>query len=101
MKIRGPLFFWRGPAPWHFVKVPAKQCDELAAAAKLVSYGWGMVPVEVTIGKTSFTTSLWPKDGGYIVPIKTAARAAEGLELGDVVTMTLRVAGRGILPRNA
>lgn len=94
MKIKGPIIFWRGPAPYHFVKVPAKQCDELAAAAKLVSYGWGMVPVEVTIGKTTFTTSLWPKDGGYIVPIKNAAREAEDLELGETVTLTLTVAPR-------
>lgn len=89
---------WRGPAPYHFVRVPPKQCEELAAAAKLVSYGWGMIPVEVTIGKTAFTTSLWPKDGGYLVPIKNAAREAEGLELDDVVKLTLAIGVRARRP---
>lgn len=94
MTFSGKLFFWRGPAPYHFVRVPKKQCAELAAAAKLVSYGWGMIPVEVTIGATRFTTALWPKDGGYIVPIKNAAREAETLALDDTVKLTLAIGVR-------
>jgi len=51
-----------------------------------------MVPVSVELGETRWGTSLWPKDGAYIVPIKAAVQRAEGLELGDVVDIRLTVA---------
>lgn len=89
LEFSGELWFWRGPAPWHFVTVPDDRCADLEAASRLVSYGWGMIPVTARIGDTSWTTSLWPKDGRYIVPIKTRVREAEGLELGDPVTVRL------------
>ncbi|SFH29581.1 protein of unknown function [Actinopolymorpha cephalotaxi] len=50
-----------------------------------------MIPVAARIGATEWATSLWPKDGGYIVPVKAGVRRAEGLELGDVVTVGLDV----------
>jgi hypothetical protein len=91
LSFRGELWFWRGPAPWHFVTVPDEECAELEAASSMVSYGWGMIPVTAEINGTRWTTSLWPKDGGYIVPVKAAVRAAERLELGDEVTVRLRI----------
>lgn len=89
LEFHGELWFWRGPAPWHFVTVPDEQCGELEAASSLVSYGWGMIPVTVTIGSTRFTTSLWPKDGRYIVPVKAHVRNAESIDIGDLVTVRL------------
>ena len=56
-----------------------------------MTYGWGMIPVTAQIGDTDWTTSLFPKDGQYIVPVKTWVRNAERLELGDVVTVRLAV----------
>jgi hypothetical protein len=91
LRFEGELWFWRGPAPWHFVTVPDEECAELEAAASMVSYGWGMVPVTAQIGGTRWATSLWPKDGGYIVPVKAAVRRAERLELGDDVEVRLHV----------
>lgn len=41
------------------------------------------------IGKTQWTTSLFPKDGLYLVPLKNMVRNAEGIELGDMVEITL------------
>ena len=63
----------------------------LAAASEMVTYGWGMIPVAVRIGGTDFTTSLWPKDGGYVVPLKDAVRRAEGIQIGDNIAITLTV----------
>ena len=91
MEFAGEIWFWRGPAPWHFVTVPDDECRELQSTAAVVSYGWGMIPVGAYIGATGWTTSLWPKDGGYIVPVKAGVRRAEGLEVGDVVTVRLTV----------
>ena len=91
LELSGEIWFWRGPAPWHFVTVPDEECAALEATSSLVSYGWGMIPVTAHIGDTEWSTSLWPKDGGYIVPLKAAVRKAERLELGDEVTVRLVV----------
>ena len=91
LEFAGGLWFWRGPAPWHFVTVPPAQCEELQDVAGRVSYGWGMIPVAVRIGRTEWTTSLWPKDGRYLVPVKAWVRRDEQLERGDIVTVTLTV----------
>ena len=87
----GKILFWKGPAPWFFVTVPAKQSRDLKAISSLVTYGWGVIPVHVRIGKTEWTTSLFPKDGRYLVPIKASVRKAENLEKGDKVTVQLEV----------
>ena len=82
---------WRGPAPYHFVWVPEDDALEIQDVAAAITYGWGMIPVAVTIGATTWTTSLWPKDGAYVVPLKDKIRHAEGIGLGDVVTVRLRI----------
>jgi hypothetical protein len=91
IEFNGTIWFWRGPAPWYFVTVPVHQGDDLKAISNLVTYGWGVIPVHVHIGKTEWKTSLFPKDGSYIVPIKASVRKAESLEEGDTVTLRLEV----------
>ena len=91
IKFNGKIWFWRGPAPWYFVTVPAEQSSELKAVSGFVTYGWGVIPVHVRIGKTEFQTSLFPKDDLYIVPIKASVRNAENLEEGDNVNIRLEV----------
>jgi hypothetical protein len=91
LHFSGEIWYWKGPAPHHFVTVPDDECAELAAASALVTYGWGMIPVAAQIGRTRWTTSLFPKDGRYIVPLKASVRKAEGLEVGDTATVRLAV----------
>ena len=91
LEFSGPLFEWRGPAPYHFVAVPEDEAEQIQETAAAVTYGWGMIPVTVTIGDTTWTTSLWPKDGRYVVPLKDKIRAAEGIELEMVVDVRLRI----------
>lgn len=90
----GEVWWWRGPSPFHFVTLPREAAIEVAAVASAVSYGWGVIPVEATVGSTTFTTSLFPKDGGYVLPLKAHVRAAEAIELGDVINVTLRTGVR-------
>jgi len=91
LEFTGEIWHWRGPAPHHFVTVPEADSAALQDVSAGVTYGWGMIPVQVRLGGSSWTTSLWPKDGGYIVPLKAAVRRAEGLDVGDVVTVHLAV----------
>ena len=91
IEFSGTIWFWKGPAPWYFVTVPAQQSRELKAISGLVTYGWGVIPVTVRIGTTTWQTSLFPKDDHYLVPIKANVRTAEQLAEGDTVTVRLTV----------
>jgi hypothetical protein len=91
LRFEGEVVHWRGPAPYHFVRVPDDAAAALRAASSLVSYGWGVIPVEGLLGRTPFTTSLFPREGGYLVPLKDAVRRAEDVELGDTVALVLTV----------
>ena len=74
MAFVGELFEWRGPSQYHYIRVPPDIADELRELSPLLTYGWGVIPVTVRIGESEFTTSLFPKDGGYLVPIKDKIR---------------------------
>jgi hypothetical protein len=91
LRFSGEVWEWRGPAPYHFVTVPDAESSALRSTAARVSYGWGMIPVTARINGTTWTTSLWPKDGGYVVPVKDAVRRAEEVDVGDTVTIGLTV----------
>jgi len=91
LEFSGEIWFWRGPSPFYFVTVPEPECGALRAASPSVTYGWGMIPVTATIGKTTWTTALFPKDGRYIVPLKVVVRRAEEIDDGDMVTVALTV----------
>ena len=77
LKFSGEILFRRAPSPFHFVTVPEEERAELRAVATLLTYGWGVIPVSAKLGRTSWTTSLFPKDGGFTVPIKASVREAE------------------------
>jgi hypothetical protein len=87
----GEIFYWRGPSPFHFVAVPETESVEIHAVSAMVTYGWGVIPVTVEIGDTRWATSLFPKDGGYAVPIKAEVRKKESLELGDSVRVAMTI----------
>jgi uncharacterized protein DUF1905 len=87
----GELWYWRGPAPWYFITVPEDASVAVHALSAVVSYGWGVIPVRVRIGASVWETSLFPKDGRYLVPVKAAVRLAERLAEGDTATVQLVV----------
>ncbi|MGQ9815583.1 MAG: DUF1905 domain-containing protein [Candidatus Roseilinea sp.] len=91
IEFDGEIWYWRGPSPYHFVTVPDQQSGDLRAIARSVTYGWGMIPVRARIGQTEWKTSLFPKNGRYIVPIRDSVRAEEQLEVGDRVTLCLEI----------
>jgi uncharacterized protein DUF1905 len=91
LSFSGVLWQWRGPAPYYFITVPADAAVALHAVATAVTYGWGVIPVEVRLGESVWPTSLFPKDGGYLVPIKQVVRVGERLAEGDTVHVELVV----------
>ena len=91
VEFSGEIISWRGPPPYFFVRMPDAEARRLRSISSLVTYGWGVIPATIRIGVTEWRTSLFPKDGGYLVPIKDVVRHAEGLSEGDRPTLRLIV----------
>lgn len=87
----GEAIVWHGPAPHVFVRIPDEHVATLRDAARRASYGWGCIPVEAIVREVAFTTSLFPKDGGYLLPLKAAVRRSADIAPDDVVAVTLTV----------
>ena len=89
--IKGTVIEWRGPAPFYFLPTPAEVTAEIEAHKSAITYGWGVVPAKVTIGVTSVTTSLIPKDGSFYIPLKDSVRTPNGIAIGNQVELTLEI----------
>ncbi len=91
IEFEGNIFYWRGPAPFFFVAVPEEPSQDIKTISRMVTYGWGVIPVRVRIGETEWTTSLFPKDGRYLVPIRLSVQESENLSVGDHVVIRIEV----------
>lgn len=91
LSFDGEVWHWRGPAPFYFITVPDEPSARLRAVSSAVSYGWGMIPIRASTGRTTWDTSLFPKDGRYVLPIKDAVRSAERLAQGDTASVRLEL----------
>lgn len=91
IEFTGKIYYWRGPAPYYFVTVPEEESLDIKAISRFVTYGWGVIPVRARVGGTTWETSLFPKDGRYLVPLKDSVRNAENLALDDEVAVELEV----------
>ena len=91
LEFSGVIWCWRGPAPFFFVTVPEEMSGDIRAVSRLVTYGWGVIPVSAEICQTAWTTSLFPKEDRYLVPLELSVRRAEELEEGDEVRVRLEV----------
>lgn len=96
LTFAGQVVEWRGPAPYYFVRLAEDAARDVHDVAAAASYGWGVVPVEARIGGTVFTTSLFPKDGGYLLPLRDAVRKAVSVGAEDEVAVVLRVLLDGV-----
>lgn len=95
-EFEGEVFQWRGPAPYFFVATPPHVDDFLHAHLGELTYGWGGIPAQVRVGATEVTTSLMPRDGAYLVPLKVALRRSEGIDDGDDVRVRLQVGPQNV-----
>lgn len=86
------VIHWRGPSPYFFAPLPQDIADEILRLSKLLSYGWGMIPVDVVTDGVAFYTALYAKDETYYLSLKDAVRKKTGITAGDRVSveMTMR-----------
>jgi len=90
-KFDAKLIEWRGPAPFIFAPMPPAQAEELRKIANRVSYGWGCIPVEAKVCGVVYTSSLFPRDGTYLLPIKVVVRRKAEITAGDKVAVDMTV----------
>jgi hypothetical protein len=70
----------------------APQCAEIVRQlASAVTYGWGMAPRRGSARRSRWRTSLFPKDGGYVLPLRDSAPNKEEIALDDNVHARLIV----------
>ncbi len=89
-EVVGEIIEWRAPAPHLFVVMSEDDSSELREQPEL-SYGWGCIPARVTVGATTFSTSLMPRDGRHLVPLKVAVRRAKDLGAGDTISLNVQI----------
>ena len=91
--FRARLWAWQAREDsWVFLTVPAEVSDEIGAGLH-EPRGFGSVPVRVTLGGSTWETSVFPskEEDAYVLPVKRPVRRAEGVDVGDEVDVRLEV----------
>ena len=87
------LWETEGTGTWHFVSLPDDEADDIEERFGHSAAGFGSIRVEVTIGSTTWRTSVFPdsRRKTYVLPVKKQVRVAEGLRVGSPADITLVV----------
>lgn len=91
--MRAKVWLYPGMAGWHFVTLPKKESKQIRIRYALQTRGWGSLPVKVTVGDTSWNTSVFPdkKADAYLLPLKADVRKNEHIHSGDTITFSVEV----------
>ena len=92
LSFESEVIYWRGPSPFFYAPTPPAVTDAIARIARAVTYGWGVIPVTATVAGVTFRTSLFPKDGSFLLPLKVAVRKQTGVTAGDVIRVGMVIA---------
>jgi len=87
------LWLWdaRRTDAWTFVSLPSGESEEIRDLAGGPRRGFGSLRVRVTIGSSTWTTSIFPGKTGYVLPVKRSIRVAQALDVGDSATVTVEL----------
>jgi hypothetical protein len=94
MKFKARVWIYPGEsANWHFISLPKQEAAFIEKKYSQHKKGWGSLPVEVKVGKTSWKTSIFPdkRSGTYLLPLKAAVRKYEDIEAEEEITISLKV----------
>lgn len=91
--MKSNVLVYPGMAAWRFLVLPVKEGKEIKEKFGKQARGWGSLPVSVTIGTTSWKTSIFPdkKSGTYLLPLKAQIRKAEDIADDDMVRFSIVV----------
>jgi len=90
--ISAKVWLYKGDSPWYFVTIKKAGADKIKKEYIWPRRGFGAIPVQVTVGRTSWKTSVFPdKDDTYLLPLKKEVRLKENIKTGDTVTLTIEI----------
>jgi Domain of unknown function (DUF1905) len=91
--VVAPLWQHEGAGGWYFMSLPADVAADIDELTTGLRHGFGSVRVAVTVGSSSWRTSVFPDAGRgtYVLPVKKAVRVAERLEAGAAVRFRLEL----------
>ena len=92
-QLKAQVWLYPGKAAWYFLTVDPEVAKDIDYFFSLQKRGWGSLPVKVTIGATSWKTSIFPdkKTSSYLLPLKAVVRKKEDIEKGDIVEFSLEI----------
>lgn len=92
-KMRAVVWLYPGKAGWHFFTLPVKEAKKIKHLFGGMAGGFGSLPVQVTIGRTTWKTSIFPdsKSGSYVLPLKAEARMKENIKAGDTINFKIEI----------
>lgn len=84
--VKGKLWRYPGPSGWYFLTIGKKEALEIKFVESGKTVGWGYVPVTAKLGRTTWSTTLFPtKEKEYLLALKASVRKAEKVADGDIV----------------
>lgn len=91
MRFEAEIIHWRGPSPYFFAPLPVALAEQIRTMSKRLSYGWGVIPVSASVNGVDFTTSLFPKEDTYLLPIKDIVRRKASVTAGDTISVGMKL----------
>ena len=91
--FKAKLWIYDGPAAWHFITLPQDVAEDIELHYGHVKRGWGSLPVEVQVGQTKWSTSIFTdkKSGSFLLPIKSKVRQQAGITAADSPEFILKI----------
>lgn len=91
-RFMATLWEYNGPSSWHFITINDPYAEQIRKDYQWPRRGFGSIRVQVTIGKTTWKTSIFPeKKKTYLLPIKKEVREKEGIYKGNTITLSLMI----------
>jgi len=91
----GQVWLWNSTkAAWHFVSVPSDISVIIMQEFEFVKQGWGSIRVNVLVGDTHWTTSIFPdtQKNVYLLPLKASVRKKESIAVDDTIAVHIEIA---------
>jgi hypothetical protein len=91
--IKAKVWLWSGKGAWHFVTVEPDISAQIKEMFGYLKASWGSLRARLTVGKTTWETSLFPggKNNCYLIPLKAEIRRKENIKIDDMLEIKIEI----------